>query len=115
MVLGVIKCNKNKFLDGLKNFYNLQENVFIDKWQFWNVAFHGYIYIYTYKGKELHINGNLSIKAFQKPEINICISLLKSLTQDRQSKNYILGELKRYVRINTEELNFLKKQDIFSL
>jgi hypothetical protein len=30
-------------------------------------------------------------------------------------KNYLLGELKRYVRINTEELNFLKIKTSFSL
>ena len=30
-------------------------------------------------------------------------------------KNYILGELKRCVRINTDELNFLKIRNSFSL
>ena len=30
-------------------------------------------------------------------------------------KNYVIGELKRYVRINTEELNFLKIKNSFSL
>ena len=30
-------------------------------------------------------------------------------------KNYVTGELKIYVRINTEELNFLKIKNSFSL
>ena len=50
----------------VEEFNNLQENVFIDKWQFGNrVAF---MELYIHKGTDFHINGNLSIKVYQKPE-----------------------------------------------
>ena len=72
--------------------------------------------LYIFKGKEFHINGKLSIKVYQKPENKYMYIPLYTLTLDIPLKNYILGELKRYVRINTDELNFLKiKHKKFSL
>ena len=39
----------------------------------------------------------------------------KSVHPRHTIKNYVIGELKRCVRINTEELNFLKIKILFSL
>ena len=41
--------------------------------------------------------------------------MYKSAHPRHTIKNYVTGELKRYVRINTEELNFLKIKNSFSL
>ena len=77
---------------------------------------HSWIYIYT---KEIIFINDwiLSIKVFHKPENKYmyCISLLKSAHPRHTIKNYILGELKRYLRINTEEVNFLKIRNSFFL
>jgi len=110
---GVINCNKKQFSRWVEEFNNLRENVFIDKWVFGNqVAF---MDLYIYKGKEFHINGKLSIKVYQKPENKYMYIPYKSAHPRHTIKNYILGELKRYVRIKTEELNFLKMKNKFFL
>ena len=41
--------------------------------------------------------------------------MYKSAHPRHTIKNYVTGELKRYVRINTEELNFLKIKNSFFL
>ena len=110
---GVIKCNKKQFSRWVEEFNNLRENVFIDKWVFGNhVAF---MDLYIYKGNKFLIDGTLSIKVFQKPENKYMYIPFKSAHPRHTIKNYILGELKRYVRINTEEFNFLKIRNKFFL
>ena len=94
-------------------FNNLRENIFIDKWSFGNhVAF---MDLYIFKGINFHIDGKLSIKVYQKPENRYMYIPFKSAHPRHTIKNYILGELKRYVRINTDELNFLKIRNSFFL
>ena len=73
------------------------------------------LWIYINKGKNVHINGNLSIKFFQKPENKYMHIPFKSAHPRHTIKNYILGELKRYARINMEELNYLKIRNHFFL
>ena len=71
--------------------------------------------LYIYKGNKFLIDGTLSIKVFQKPENKYMYIPFKSAHPRHTIKNYILGELKRYVRINTDELNFLKIRNSFFL
>ena len=71
--------------------------------------------LYIFKGIDFHINGKLSIKVYQKPENRYMYIPIKSAHLRHTIKNYILGELKRYVRINTDELNFLKIRNNFFL
>ena len=71
--------------------------------------------LYIYKGNKFLIDGTLSIKVFQKPENKYMYIPFKSAHPRHTIKNYILGELKRYVRINTEEFNFLKIRNKFFL
>ena len=80
---GVIKSNKKEFLQWVKEFNNLRENIFIDKWQFGNnVAF---MDLHIFKGENFYNGGKLSIKVYQKAE-NTCIFLAKAHTQDIRSK-----------------------------
>ena len=110
---GVIKSNKKQFSMWVAEFNNLRENIFIDKWKFGNhVAF---MDLYIFKGINFHINGKLSIKVYQKPENRYMYIPFKSAHPRHTIKNYILGELKRYVRINMDELNFLKIRNSFFL
>ena len=110
---GVIKSNKKEFALWVNEFNNLRENIFIDKWQFGNnVAF---VDLKIFKGENFYNGGKLSIKVYQKPENKYMYIPYKSAHPRHTIKNYVIGELKRYVRINTEELNFLKIKNKFFL
>ena len=64
----------------------------------------------------LHIfKGENCIKVYQKPENKYLYIPYKSAHPRHTIKNYVIGELKRYVRVNTEELNFLKIKNRFFL
>ena len=70
--------------------------------------------LYRFKEeKKFYKKGILSIKVYQKPENRYMYIPYKSAHPRHTIKNYVLGELKRYVRINTEELSFLKIRNKF--
>ena len=71
--------------------------------------------LYIFKGNKFYETGILSIKVYQKSENCSMYIPYKSAHPKHTIKNYVLGELKGYVRINTEEFNFLKIKNIFSL
>ena len=71
--------------------------------------------LYIFKGNKFYETGKLSIKVYQKPENRYMYIPYKSAHPRHTIKNYVLRELKWYVRINTEELNFLKIKNIFFL
>ena len=97
----------------VNEFNCLRENIFIDKWQFGNnVAF---MDLHIFKGENFYNGGKLSIKVYQKPENKYMYIPYKSAHPRHTIKNYVIGELKRYVRVNTEELNFLKIKNRFFL
>ena len=54
--------------------------------------------LYIFKGSKFFETGNLSVKVYQKPKINSMYILYKSPHLRQSIKNYVLGELKRYVR-----------------
>ena len=71
--------------------------------------------LHIFKGENFYNEGKLSIKVYQKPENKYMYIPYKSAHPRHTIKNYVIGELKRYVRINTEELNFLKIKNRFFL
>ena len=71
--------------------------------------------LYIFKGNNFFDTGILSIKVYQKPENRYMYIPYKSAHPRHTIKNYVLGELKRYVRINTEELNYQKIKNSFFL
>ena len=108
---GVIKSYKKEFLLWVNEFNCLRENIFIDKWQFGNnVAF---MDLHIFKGEKFYNEGKLSIKVYQKPKNKYMYIPYKSAHPRHTIKNYVIGELKRYVRTNTRELNFLKIKNKF--
>ena len=60
---GIMRGNKKDVRMWIKEFNNLHENIFIEKWSFGNHVAHMHLIIF--KGNE---SGNLSIKVYQKPE-----------------------------------------------
>ena len=99
---GIIKSNKNPFSKWVNELNNLQENRFIGKWHLGNnVAF---MDLFRFKEKDFHTNGKLSIKS--KTGKQIMYVPFKSAHPCHKSKKCVVGELKRYVWINPEELNF---------
>ena len=71
--------------------------------------------LHIFKAKNVYNGENLNIKVYQKPENKYMYIPYKSAHPRHTIKNYVIGELKRYARINTEELNFLKTKNIFFL
>jgi hypothetical protein len=92
----------------IKQFNGLRKTIKIDKWSFGNSA--EYMDIYIYKGEKFFSTGLLDFRIFQK-EINRCMYIpSKSGHVTHTIKNYVLGELKRYIRYNSlnYKLPFLK-------
>ena len=72
-----------------------------------------YMDLYMFKDKKLNETRELSIKVYQKPKNRYLYIPHKSAGPRHTIKNYFLGELKRYVRINKRKLNFLKIKNYF--
>ena len=105
---GIMRGNKKDVESWIYEFNQLRENIFIDKWTFGNHV--AYMDLYIFKGNNVFDTGILSIKVYQKPENRYMYIPYKSA---HPIKNYVLGKLKRYVRINTEELNYQKIKNKF--
>ena len=71
--------------------------------------------LYIFKGNNFLDTGILSIKVYQKPANRYMYIPYKNTHTRHTIKNYVLGVLKRYVRINTEELNSQIIKNNFSL
>ena len=110
---GIMRGNKKDVESWIYEFNQLRENIFIDKWTFGNHV--AYMDLYIFKGNNFFDTGILSIKVYQKPENRYMYIPYKSAHPRHTIKNYVLGELKRYVRINTEELNYQKIKNSFFL
>ena len=110
---GIMRGNKKDVRTWINEFNQLRENIFIDKWTFGNRV--AYMDLYIFKGNNFFHTGMLSIKVYQKPENRYMYIPYKSAHPRHTIKNYVLGELKRYVRINTEELNYQKIKNNFFL
>ena len=64
--------------------------------------------LFIYKGKNLYEDGKFSVSIHQKETNKFVYIPYRSFHQRHTIKNYVWGELKRYVRYNTEEKNFKK-------
>ena len=58
--------------------------------------------------KNIYNGGKLSINVYQKPENSHMYIPYKNTHLRHTMKNYVIGQLKKYIRTNTEELDFLK-------
>ena len=100
------KAQKKDVEYWIKQFNGLRKTIKIDKWSFGNSA--EYMDIFIYKGEKFFSTGLLDFRIFQK-EINRYMYIpAKSGHVSHTIKNYVLGELKRYIRYNSLKLTFLK-------
>ena len=67
MDLKSLKATKNNFLDGLVNL-TICGKKFVYKNDNSKIANVAFMDLFIYKGNKFHINGNLDIKVYQKPE-----------------------------------------------
>ena len=67
----------------------------------------------TIKGDDFFLFGKLDISVFQKEENKYMYIPSKSGHQKHTIRNFILGELRRYVRICTQELSFVRVKNKF--
>ena len=85
---------------------SLRKTITIDKWSFVNHV--EFMDSYIYKGDKFYFSGILDFKIFQK-DINRYVYIpYKSGHVSHTIKNYVLGEIKRYIRYNSIKLTFLK-------
>ena len=62
----------------------------------------------VFKGERFYVDGKLDVSIFQKEENKYMYIPAKSGHQKHTINNFILGELRRYVRFNTLKRNFTK-------
>ena len=66
-----------------------------------------------YKGNRFYEKGFFDIKVYQKEQNLYAYIPQKSNHRRHTIKNYVLNELKRYIKYNSEKLNFLKLRNKF--
>jgi hypothetical protein len=108
---GIMEGTKKDVEYWILQFNNLRKSINIDKWSFGNHV--EYMDLYIYKGEKIYSSLFLDFRIFQK-EINRYMYIpQKSGHVSHTIKNYVLGELKRYIRYNSLKLTFLKIRTLF--
>ena len=108
---GVMEGTKLDFEHWISEFNLLRQTITIDKFKFGNEV--DFMDLFIYKGEEFFVNGKLDISVFQKQENKYMYIPSKSGHLKHTIRNFILGELRRYVRCCTQEFNFLKTKNKF--
>ena len=103
---GITKANKNEFELWVDEFNLLRESITIDKFKYGNRV--DFMDLFIFKGESFSENGKFDISVFQKEENKYMYIPASSGHQQHTINNFILGELRRYVRFNTIKKNFLK-------
>ena len=112
---GIMEGGKKDVVYWINQFNTLRKTIKIDKWSFGNHV--EFMDLYIYKGNKFYDNGLLDFKIHQK-EINRYMYIpYTSGHVSHTIKNYVLGEIKRYIKYNSVKLTFLKislvEKDVF--
>ena len=108
---GIMEGNKKDVKYWIDQFNSLRKTITIDKWSFGNHV--EFMDLYIYEGEKFYMSGTLHFQIFQK-EINRYMYIpYKSGHVPHTIKNYVLGEIKRYIRYNSLKLSFLKIITLF--
>ena len=110
---GITKGDRKDVIYWIEKFNELRKTVQIDKFNWGNAL--DYMDLFIYKGDSFYSDGKLSISIHQKETNKFMYIPFRSFHQKHTIKNYVWGELKRYVRYNTEEKNFAKLRTRFFL
>ena len=103
---GITEANKDEFEYWIHEFNLLRETITIDKFKYGNDV--DFMDLFIFKGERFYVDGKLDVSVFQKEENKYMYIPAKSGHQKHTFNNFILGELRRYVRFNTLKRNFTK-------
>ena len=103
---GITEANKEEFEYWIHEFNLLRETITIDKFKYGNDV--DFMDLLVFKGERFYVDGKLDVSIFQKEENKYMYIPAKSGHQKHTINNFILGELRRYVRFNTLKRNFTK-------
>ena len=110
---GITLGLRNDVIYWIEKFNELRESIKIDKYTWGNAL--DYMDMFIYKRKKFYEDGKLSVSIHQKETNKFMYIPYRSFHQRHTIKNYVWGELRRYVRYNTEEKNFKKLRVRFFL
>jgi len=110
---GITKGDRKDVIYWIQRFNELRKTVQIDKYNWGNAL--DYMDLFIYKSNSFYLDGKLSISIHQKETNKFMYIPFRSFHQKHTIKNIVWGELKRYVRYNTEEKNFKKLRCRFFL
>ena len=110
---GITLGLRNDVIYWIEKFNELRKSIKIDKYTWGNAL--DYMDLFIYKGKNFYEDGKLSVSIHQKETNKFMYIPYRSFHQRHTIKNYVWGELRRYVRYNTEEKNFKKLKVRFFL
>ena len=108
---GITEANKDEFEHWIHEFNLLRETITIDKFKYGNDV--DFMDLFIFKGERFYVDGKLDVSIFQKEENKYMYIPAESGHVKHTIKNFISGELKRYVRYNTIKKNFLKIRNKF--
>ena len=110
---GITKGLRKDVIYWIEKFNELRKTVQIDKYNWGNAL--DYMDLFIYKGNDFYEDGKFSVSIHQKETNKFMYIPYRSYHQRHSIKNYVWGELTRYVRYNTEEKNFKKLKTKFFL
>ena len=102
---------KKEFEYWVSQFNSLRDTITIDKYSYGDYV--EFMDLFIFKGDNFSTNGKFDISIFQKEENKYMYIPAKSGHAKHTITNFIVGELKRYVRYNTIKKNFLKIRNKF--
>ena len=109
---GITKGSRKDVEYWIAEFNKLVKSIVIDKYTYGTkVAF---MDLFIYKGTRFQKSGRFDINIFQKAQNKYIYIPQKSYHRKHTIKNYVLNELQRYVKYNTEKCNYLKLRNKFS-
>ena len=108
---GVTKGSKKDFEYWVSEFNKLRETITIDKFKYGDAV--DFMDLFILKGKKFESEGIFDVSIFQKAENKYMYIPAKSGHARHTIKNFIRGELKRYVRCNSIKRNYFKIRNKF--
>ena len=108
---GITKGSKSDVEYWIAEFNKLVKSIEIDKYKYGPKV--EFMDIVIFKGGRFFKNGFFDIKLFQKEQNKYAYIPQKSNHRKHTIKNYVLNELKRYVKFNSNKLTFLRLRNKF--
>jgi len=108
---GITKGSKSDVEYWITAFNNLVQSIKIDKFTYGPRV--EYMDLVIFKGNRFYQKGHFDIKIFQKKQNLYAYIPQKSFHKKHSISNYVLNELKRYIKYNSDKLGYLKLRNKF--